>query len=78
MEFFVQTTVFNPQLVGKAVHLKGFDRDGEQWDGVYLVNSTDGTKIKLIDNIGITVTLHMENFTFEDNDLLKITVMEAI
>lgn len=78
MELFVQTTVFNPSLIGKAVRIKGFDRDGEKWDRVFLVKKTDGENITLTDYTGQNYTFHLENFSFEDNDLLKMTVLEAI
>jgi hypothetical protein len=62
MDLFVQETVFNRNLVGKAVTLKGYDVDGDEWEGLYLVKAVKFTNIVFVDKNGEDYNLHMENF----------------
>jgi hypothetical protein len=77
MELFAQMKSFNPKLTGKAVHIKGFDIEGEHWDRVFLVKNVAGEYIDLINCQGKEIkSLHMENFEQAD-DGLKLIVLEA-
>jgi hypothetical protein len=72
MDLFVQETVFNRNLVGKAVTLKGRDVDCDEWEGLYLVKAVKFTNIVLIDKNGEDYNLHMENF---GGDYLTLTII---
>lgn len=74
MELFVTEKVFNAKLNGKAVYIKGYDVDGEKWDGLYLVKETQFDKILLIGRTGREYSLYMEEF--EKGELLTLTVLE--
>lgn len=73
MKLFVQTTVFNKELVGKAVFIEGHDVDGDKWNEVYLVNSVEGENLILVNLLGRKCSLHMENFEGEHG--MKLTVL---
>lgn len=78
MDLFEQTTVFNSKLAGKAVHIKGRDVDGEEYDRVFLVKSVDGENLTLVNCQGREFKLHMENFDSSDREALTLKVLEAI
>ncbi|MTW85601.1 hypothetical protein F3157_07980 [Virgibacillus dakarensis] len=78
METFITSTVFNPNLRGKAVHIKGYDIEGEWYDRVFLVKDVSGEQITLVNSNGEFIEdIYLENFTYED-DALKITVLEEL
>ncbi|QPQ35932.1 MULTISPECIES: hypothetical protein [unclassified Lysinibacillus] len=78
MELYEQTTVFNSKLAGKAVHIKGHDVDGEEYDRVFLVKSVDGENLTLVNCQGKVIFLHMESFDSFDKEALKLKVLEAM
>lgn len=78
MDLFEQMTVFNSKLAGKAVHIKGYDVDGEEYDRVFLVKSVDGENLTLINCRGEKIKVHMESFDSSDKDALQLKVLEAI
>ncbi|MED2126597.1 hypothetical protein P4V88_25475 [Bacillus thuringiensis] len=73
MEILVQSTVFNKELVGKAVFIEGYDVDGDKWDEFYLVNSVEVENLILVNLLGRKSSLHMENFEGEHG--MKLTVL---
>ncbi|MBU5213248.1 hypothetical protein [Heyndrickxia oleronia] len=76
MDTFVESKVFNPNLLGKAVRIKGFDVDGHHWDRLFLVKDINGSYISLVNDQGEeTEKVHMENFEYAD-EALKIKVLE--
>lgn len=62
MKLFVQSTIFNKELVGKAILIEGRDVDGDKWDDIYLVNSVEAENLILVNLLGRKCSLHMENF----------------
>lgn len=78
MDLFEQTTVFNSNLAGKAVHIKGHDIDGEKYDRIFLVKSVDGENLTLVNCQGEKIKVHMESFDSSDKEALKLKVLEAI
>lgn len=78
MDLFEQTTVFNSNLAGKAVHIKGYDIDGEKFDRVFLVKSVDGENLTLVNCQGREMQIHMESFDSSDKEALKLKVLEVI
>lgn len=78
MDLFEQTTVFNSNLAGKAVHIQGHDIDGEKFDRVFLVKSVDGENLTLVNCQGREIQVHMESFDSSDEKALKLKVLEAI
>ena len=76
MDIFVNSKVFNPNLFGKAVRVKGFDIDGEHYNRLFLVRDVNGEHISLINcQGGLIKDLHIENFEHSD-EALKITILE--
>lgn len=73
MKLFVQSTVFNKELVGKAILIEGRDVDGDKWDDIYLVNSVEAKNLILVNLLGRKCSLHMENFEGEHG--MKLTVL---
>ncbi|MCU5101011.1 hypothetical protein COJ11_31335 [Bacillus cereus] len=73
MKLFVQSTVFNKELVGKAIFIEGRDVDGDKWDDIYLVNSVEAENLILVNLLGRKCSLHMENFEGEYG--MKLTVL---
>ena len=76
MDLFVSSKVFNPELQGKAVRIKGFDIEGEDWDRLFLVKNVGGEYLDLVNWQGKEIAnVHMENFNHAD-DGLKLIVLE--
>lgn len=73
MQLFVQATVFNSKLAGKAIFIEGHDVDGDKWNGNFLVKNAEGEYLTVVNPVGKKVDLHMENFDEEIG--LKITVL---
>ncbi|MCM3396454.1 hypothetical protein M3638_01215 [Oceanobacillus profundus] len=81
MEALILSQVFNPELSGRSVRIKGHDIDGEEWDRLFLVKSVEGEHINLVNNQGeIIEDVHIENFLEPATDLsflgLRLTVLE--
>jgi len=74
MELFVTEKVFNRELNGKAIRIKGYDTDGEKWDGVYLVKETQFDRILVTSRTGNEHLLYMEEF--ETGAILTLTILE--
>lgn len=69
METFVQKTVFNPDLVGAAIRLKGYAYDDDlNMDGNYLVKESGGEYLVVIDHKGHQYTLSDEDFKWDNED----------
>lgn len=77
MDLFVNKSVFNPELQGKAVYIKGHDTEGEKWDRIFLVKSVEYDRITVVNCQGREVEIHEENFTYDDDNALKITLLEG-
>ncbi|AIW03595.1 hypothetical protein CPT_Moonbeam197 [Bacillus phage Moonbeam] len=75
MELFVTEKVFNRKLNGKAIRIKGYDTDGEKWDGVYLVKETRFDQIVVTSRTGNEHFIYMEEF--ETGELLTLIVLEG-
>lgn len=74
MDLFVQTKAFNPDLIDKAVRIKGHDVDGEAYNRVFLVKDVGADLIYLVNSNGHLLDIHMENF--EKLGCLELTVLE--
>lgn len=75
MELFVQATVFNPKLHGKAVHIKGYSEDGDYYDEVVLVSKVEFDSIELINHKGNYYLLTDGDFNSESG--IKLIVLEG-
>jgi hypothetical protein len=70
----VSKTVFNPDLEGKAVRIKGYDVDGGKWDRLFLVTEVKDDQIVLVNDAGSFLDIHIENF--ESDEYLTLTVLK--
>jgi len=62
MEMFINVTVFNPELKGKAVRIEGRDEQGHEWNDICLVKSVNGESILLIDCDGNFYEFDVKSF----------------
>jgi hypothetical protein len=79
MQLHVTKQVFNPELKGKAVYLRGRDCEGYYYAGFYLVREVEGEKIYLINAQGRNDYFYIYNFKGYDSDelgTLELTVLE--
>lgn len=74
MDLFVTKEIVNPSLKHKAVHINGYDVDGDKWNDTFLVKEVYAESISLISSVGNQFELHQENFK---DGLLEISVWEV-
>lgn len=79
MDLFITQTVFNHELEGKAVHIKGYDNEGEEVDKIFLVKSTNFDHILLTSPQGSEWTFWRSDFEADQefpDFKLTLTVLE--
>lgn len=81
MKVFVERTVrgFNLDLTGKAVHIKGFDAEGTEFNRVFLVKKVADDCLTLVNCQAVEVIVSNEDFATGDYpEGLTLKVLEAI
>lgn len=61
MDVLVQATVFNAELVGRAVAVKGIASNYEEINGTFLVSSIGMYAVQLLAHDGKKVTVHIKD-----------------
>lgn len=74
MELFIQATVFNPELQGKAVRIKGYSEDGDYFNEVVLVSKVEFDSMEVINYKGNYYLLTDGDFNVESG--IKLTVLK--
>lgn len=69
---FITQRVFDPELVGCAVHISGADRKGNAFNRVYLVKEAKGETLSLTDCKGAFGYANIKDF----NSHLKMEILE--
>jgi hypothetical protein len=76
VELFEKRKMFNTALIGKAARISGYDVDGDEINGTFLIKDVLvlGQFIEVISKNGVKYHFHMENF--ENEELLNIQIWE--
>lgn len=77
MNPFKKDIIFNDFLEGKAVRIKGTNRDGRSLDKIFLVTSTNYNYINVVDSTGDTSVLNIDRFLKnKTTSFLELNVIE--
>lgn len=75
MELFETKKVFNRQLFGRAVRIKGYDQNGDKVNELFIVKEYHFDHIVLISRTGSEWTFYMGEFN-NPEQLLTLTVLK--
>lgn len=75
IELTVQATVFNPKLIGRAVHLNGRDVDGNKYEGNFIVTGVEGEFIHFTGVKYRSLTLSREDLDPSVEGSIKLKVL---